>query len=47
MFTTQLYQYFSVSFLIETVRDKPEVCFPKFSKTAVLYAAHFQTVVNV
>ena len=46
IFTTQLYQYFSVFLLFVLFGDKPEVFLPKYSQTAILHAAHFQRVVN-
>ena len=46
IFATQLYQYFSVSLVFALVSDKPEVCLPKYSQTAIFHAAHFQRVVN-
>ena len=49
IFTTQLYQYFSVFFLFAPVCEEPEVFLPKcmYCKTAVLNAAHFRRVVIV
>ena len=38
IFTTQLYQYFSVFFLSALFSDKPEVFLPKYSQTAILHA---------
>ena len=46
IFTTQLYQYFSVFFLFALIIDAPEVFLPKYSQTAILHAAHFRRVVN-
>ena len=46
MFTTQLYQYFSVFCVFALFRDKPEVFLPKYSQTAILHAAHFRRVVK-
>ena len=45
IFTTQLYQYFSVSFLFALFRDESEVFLPEYSQTAILNAAHFRRVV--
>ena len=47
MFTTQLYQYFSVFFLFALFSDEPELFLPKYSQTAILHAAHFQRVVDM
>ena len=47
IFTTQLYQYFSVLILFALSSDKPEVFLPKYSQTAILHAAHFRWVVNI
>ena len=41
IFTTQLYQYFSVFFLFAPVSDEPRVFLPKYSQTAIPHAAHF------
>ena len=46
IFTTQLYQYFSVFFLFALFSDEPEVFLPKYSQTAIRHAAHFRRVVN-
>ena len=46
IFTTQLYQYFCVFLLFASVCDTPEVLPSKYSKTAILHAAHFKRVVN-
>ena len=46
IFTTQLYQYFSVSLLLALLSDESEVFLPKYSQTAILNTAHFQRVVN-
>ena len=46
IFTTQLYQYFSVFSLFALFSDKPEVFLPEYSQTAILHAAHFRRVVN-
>ena len=46
IFTTQLYQYFSVLFLFALFSDGPEVFLPKYSQTAILHAAHFQRLAN-
>ena len=46
IFTTQLYQYFSVFFLFALFSDKPEVFLPKYSQTAILPAAHFRRLVK-
>ena len=46
IFTTHIYQYFSVFFLFALVGDEPEVFFPKYFKTAILHAAHFRRVVK-
>ena len=45
--TTQLYQYFSVFFLVALFLDEPEVFLSKYSQTTILHAAHFQRVVMV
>ena len=47
IFTTQLYQYFSVFFLFVLFGDEPEVFLPKYYQTAILQAAHFRRVVNL
>ena len=47
IFTTQLYQYFSVFFLFAPFSDEPEVFLPKYFETAILHAAHFLRVVNI
>ena len=47
IFTTQLYQYLSVLFLFAIFSDEPEVFLPKYSQTAILYAAYFRRVLNV
>ena len=47
IFTTQLYQYFSVFFLFALLSDEPEVFLPKYSQTAKLNAAHFRRVVDI
>ena len=44
IFTTQLYQFFSVFFLLALFSDEPEVFFPKYSQTAIL---HFRRAVNI
>ena len=46
--TTQLYQYFGVSFLFALFSDEPEVFFSKYmySQKAILHAAHFRRVVH-
>ena len=45
IFTTQLYQYFSVLFLFALFNsDEPEVFLPEYSQTAMLHAAHFRRV---
>ena len=46
IFTTQLYQYFSVFFLFAPFSEEPEVFLPKYSQTAILHDAHFWRVVN-
>ena len=46
IFTTQLYQYFSVFFLFALFSDEPEVFLPKYSQTAILHPANFLRVVN-
>ena len=46
IFTSQLYQYFSVLFLIALFSDEPEVFLPKYSQIAILHAAHFRRVVK-
>ena len=47
IFTTQLYQYFSVCyFLLALLRDKSEVFLPEYSQPAILHAAHVRRVVN-
>ena len=46
-FTTQLYRYFSVVFLFALFSDEPGVFLPKYSQTAIQYAAHFRRVVNM
>ena len=46
IFTTQLYQYFSVFLLFALFSDEPEVFLPKYSQTAILHAAHFRRVVK-
>ena len=46
IFTTQLYQYFSVAFLFALFGDGPKVFFPKYSQTAILHAPHFWWVVK-
>ena len=46
IFTTQLYQYFSVFILFAVLSEEPEVFLPKNSQTAKLHAAHFQRVVK-
>ena len=45
IFTTQLYQYFSLFLLFALFSDEPEVFLPKYSQTAILHAAHFRRVV--
>ena len=45
IFTTQLYQYFSVFPLFALFSDKPEVFIPEYSQTAIHHAAYFQKVV--
>ena len=45
IFTTKLYQYFSVFFLFAPFTDKPEVFIPEYSQTATHHAAYFQRVV--
>ena len=47
IFTTQLYQYFSVFFLFALVSDVLEVFPPKKSQIAILHAAHFRRVVKI
>ena len=47
IFTTQLYQYFSVFFLFALFKDEPEVFLPKYSQTAILHAADFRRVVKL
>ena len=47
IFTTQLYQYFSVFFLFTLFSDEPDVFLPKYSLTEILHAAHFRRVVNL
>ena len=44
IFTTHLHQYFSVFLLFARFSDEPEVFLPKYSKTAILHAAHFRRV---
>ena len=44
IFTTHLNQYFSVFLLFALFSDEPEVFLPKYSQTAILYAAHFRRV---
>ena len=46
IFTTQLYQYFSVFLLFALFSYEPEVFLPEYSQTAILHAAHFRKVVN-
>ena len=46
IFTTQLYQYFSVFFLLALFSDEPEVFLPKYSQTAIVHVATFWRVVN-
>ena len=46
IFTTQLYQYFSVFSLFALSIDEPEVFLPEYSQSAILHAAHFRGVVN-
>ena len=46
IFTTQLYQYFSVFFLFALFSDEPEVFLPEYYQTAILHAAHFWRVVR-
>ena len=46
IFTTQLYQSFSVFCLSALFGDEPEVFLPKYSQTAILHAAHFRRVVK-
>ena len=46
IFTTQLYQYYSLFFLFAIFNDEPEVFLPKYSQTAILHAAHFRRVVK-
>ena len=46
IFTTQLYQYFSVLFLFVLFSDEPEVFLPKYSQTAIPHAAHLRRVGN-
>ena len=46
IFTTQLFQYLSVFFQFAIFSDEPEVCLPKYSQTAIRYAAHFRRVVK-
>ena len=47
IFTTQLYQYFSVFFLLFALfSDESEVFHPKYSQTAILHAADFRRVVK-
>ena len=46
IFTTQLYQYFSVLLLFALFSDEPEVFLPEYSQTAILHASHFRRVVN-
>ena len=47
IFTSQLYQYFSVFFLFARVGDKPEVLLPKYVQKAILHAAPFWREVNL
>ena len=48
IFTTQLYQYSSVFFLLFALfSEEPEVFLPKYSQTVILHAAHFRRVVNL
>ena len=46
IFTTKIDRYFSVFFLYVLFFNEPEVFFPKYSRTAILHAAHFRRVVN-
>ena len=46
IFTTQLYQYFSVLFLFALFSDEPEAFVPEYSQTAMRHAAHFRRVVK-
>ena len=45
IFTTQLYQYFSVFFRFDVFSNEPEVFLPKDSQTAILHAAYFLCVI--
>ena len=45
-FTAQLYQYFSVFFFFAPISDEPEVFLPEYFQTAIVHAAHFQSVVK-
>ena len=47
IFTTQLYQFFSVFFLFTLFTDEPEVFLPEYSQRAILHAAHFRRVVKL
>ena len=47
IFSTQLYQCFSVLFLFTLFSDEPEVFLPKYSQTAILHAAHLRRVVKL
>ena len=42
IFTTRLYQLFSVFTLFALLSDEPEVFLPKYSQMAILHDAHFQ-----
>ena len=47
IFTTQLYQYFTVFFRFALFIDEPEVFIPEYSHTALLQAAHIRRVVGL
>ena len=45
IFYYPLYKYLVCFFLFVRVSNDPEVLLPKYSKTAILHAPHFQRVV--
>ena len=47
IFTTQLYQYFSVFCLFSLFNDEHEVFLPEYFQRAIRHAAHFRRVVNM
>ena len=46
VFTTQLFQHFSPFLLFALFSDEPKVLLSKYSRTAILHAAHFRRVVK-